>query len=147
MGPIWAGSTALVPTFDDSALPVPLNETDFKRRQRTYSITGLAFDVRAISPREMDALGFELYVAGHISWDDYAELAFQPHLHPDYDATIGALTGEQAEPDQAQDFVKIWDERLAFDLRYNGDNKQRIQQKQRIVRVMRRLAGSVFYDS
>lgn len=137
---------ALVPIFDKPNLPVLLTNTEEQRRERAYEMTRLALDVRSVSPREMAALGHELYVAGHISWEDYAEVAFQPQLHPDYDSTIGALEGKQAEPDGPQDFVRVWEERLAFHFRYNRDDTQRIRQTERIVGVMRQLAGSTFFE-
>ncbi len=137
---------AILPGYNTSNLPVPVFNTEEQRRERAMDMTNLDVDIRSVSPREMSALGLELYVAGHMSWEDYAELAFQPQLHPDYDATIGALEGKQAEPDSPQDFVRVWEERMAFELRYNRDDKQRIRQTERIVGVMRQLAGSTFFE-
>lgn len=145
-GPIMRRDGALVPTFAKSNLPVLLTNTEEQRRARALEMANVDLDVRSVSPRDMAALGLELYVAGHLSWDDYAELSFQPQLHPSYDATIGALEGKQAEPDAPQDFVRVWEERLSFDIRYNGDDALRVRQSERIVGVMRQLAGSTYVE-
>ena len=52
-----------------------------------------AVDARHISPRQIAEISMDLYVGGALSWEEYALLAFQPELHPDYERTIGALTG------------------------------------------------------
>lgn len=94
-------------------------------------------DIRNLSPRQMAETSLDLYVAGILPWDEYAMLAFQPELHPDYDKTIGALTGEKAQPDKPRDFLTIWEERLQFEQKYNGDNPDLIARTQRIVQVFR----------
>ncbi|MBC8242725.1 MAG: hypothetical protein H8E30_19975 [Alphaproteobacteria bacterium] len=86
-------------------------------------------------------ISLELYLSALISWDEYARLAFQPELHPDYDTTIGALLGEQADPDKPRDFVRIWEERLAYERKYNAPNAKRLRATERITLMMRRLAG------
>jgi hypothetical protein len=96
-------------------------------------------DIRHISPRRMVDLSFDLYVAGFLQWEEYALLAFQSELHPAYDETIGALTGEAAEPDKPRDFLQQWEERLAFDLRYNAERPQMIAHTLRIVSVFRMI--------
>ena len=145
-GPIAPRPGALLPHFNQANLPVPLPNTEEQRRDRAMQMAHVDVDIRSVPPREMSGLGLELYVSGHLSWDDYAELAFQPQLHPRYDATIGALEGKTAEPNTPQDFVRVWEERLSFDVRYNGDDTKRIQQTERIVGVMRQLAGATFYE-
>jgi hypothetical protein len=100
-----------------------------------------AADVRNLSPRQMSELSMDLYIGGALSWEEYSALAFQPELHPDYNRTIGALIGEQADPDRPQDFVQVWEERLAFEKRYNAEDPQSVANAGRIVDVLRTLAG------
>jgi len=98
-----------------------------------------SIDIRAISPRQMNELSLDLYASGVMSFDDYSELAFQAELHPDYNKTIGVLTGEIAEPDGAKDYIKKWTERLRFDLRHSSDNQELINQSIRILSLLRRI--------
>ena len=65
-----------------------------KVRSAIYELIG-DVDTHHLSPRQMSELSLDLYAIGAISFDDYSALAFQPELHPDFDRTIGALTGEQ----------------------------------------------------
>ena len=93
-------------------------------------------DVHNLSPRRMAKLSQDLYVSGVISFDDYSALAFQPELHPDFDRTIGALTGERAAPDESRDFVRVWEERLDFDRRHNPINSPQALQSERIIDLL-----------
>ncbi len=97
------------------------------------------FDVRHMSPRRMAEVSMDLYMSGALGWEEYAMLAFQPELHPDYDNTVGALTGEKAEPDRPKDFVAQWEERLAFERKHNAEDEPAVQRTRRIVAVLRRL--------
>ena len=96
-------------------------------------------DVRNMTPRRMVDLSMDLYVAGVISWDEYDRLAFQPELHPDYDRTVGALTGRKAEPDRPRDFVVEWEERLEFDRKYNGDNRKLVSGTHRVINILKQI--------
>jgi hypothetical protein len=98
-----------------------------------------AVQVRNISPREMGNIAMDLYISGVLSWDEYSMLAFQPELHPNYDATVGALTGERASPDQPRDFVGQWEDRLNFERRHNPGDRPLIRRTSRIVRVLRQI--------
>ncbi|MBL6945477.1 MAG: hypothetical protein ISR47_02435 [Rhodospirillales bacterium] len=96
-------------------------------------------DIRNVTPRHMAEASMDLYVAGVLPWEDYAVLAFQPELHPNYDRTIGALTGEKAEPDRPRDFLAIWEDRLKFDEKYNADSPQVVESSRRIVTLFRQI--------
>lgn len=96
-------------------------------------------DVHRLSPRQMANLSSDLYAAGVVSFDDYAALAFQPELHPDFARTIGALTGERAEPDRPRDFVKLWEERAEFQRRHNAARADLVSQDERIAAVLRQI--------
>jgi hypothetical protein len=87
----------------------------------------------------MAELSLDLFLAGVLTDEEYALLAFQPELHPDFDQTIGALTGERAKPDQARDYVATWRERLEFERSRCRPDRDLIERIQRIVFVLRRL--------
>lgn len=97
--------------------------------------------LRSLTPRQMSEVSLDLYAAGILSYDDYAILAFQPELHPDYNMTIGALTGELAGPDRARDFVTQWEERLSFERRHNPQNTSLVRRAERIVNLLQVLDG------
>ncbi len=124
------------------ALPAPIDqaaetgeETGVKR-PAPLDVIG-AVDIHNMSPRQMTGLGQDLYAAGVLSFEDYSLLAFQPELHPDYDRTIGALTGERAAPDRRRDFAGLWTERAAFERRHNPGRPDLIEQSERIATVLR----------
>jgi hypothetical protein len=97
------------------------------------------FDVRNLSPRKMADISMDLYAVGMLTWDEYSILAFQAELHPDFDKTIGALTGEIAQPDEPRDYVAIWEDRLAFEQRHNPSNSDFVEQTAHVVTVLRQI--------
>jgi len=123
--------------------PVPTGTTDKAEKTGTdVSVAGPPpdLDVRNLSPRGMADLSMDLYMAGALGFDDYALLAFQPELHPDYDQTIGALTGRKAEPDRPRDFIAEWEEKLDFERQHNSDG-ERVHRSQRILTVLKQIAA------
>ena len=98
-----------------------------------------AMDVRQMSPRKMAGLSMDLYVAGIIEWEEHEMLAFQAELHPDYNKSIGALTGKPARPDHPKDFIEEWEDRLAFQRRYNPDNVRRIRRTEHIKNILNQI--------
>lgn len=97
-------------------------------------------DVRNLSPREIAELSLDLYANGILSWEEHAMLAFQPELNPAFNDTVGALTGETAEPDRSRDYLDIWEKRLDFERRHNPENTDSLRNTRQIVQVLRRLA-------
>jgi hypothetical protein len=97
-------------------------------------------NLRRFTPREMSELSLKLYVAGLLGYEDYAMLAFQPELHPDYDTTVGALTGKKAQPDRPRDFIELWEDRLRFERTHSPENRKLIGRIQHIVHLLRRFA-------
>lgn len=89
-------------------------------------------DVRHMTPREMQDYSQNLYAAGVIPFEDYEALAFQPELHPDFARTIGALTGEKAQPDRSRDYIRQWADRVDYTQRYYPQNSQEVRQAHRI---------------
>jgi len=137
----WSDSRAVVPFYFERNLPAPSTVDSDRRRRHASALIDEEIDIRFISARQMSSISLEFYVRGLVSWDEYVRLAFQPELHPDYDATIGALLEEHGDPDKPQDFVRIWEERLAYERKYNARNVKRIRATERITLLMRRLAG------
>jgi hypothetical protein len=102
--------------------------------------------VRNMSPRQMADWAHEMYMLGWITWDEYR--AAQPvELHPDYNTTIGALTGERAEPDRPRDMVREWEERLAFAHRHASLDDTEARRLHRIVALLRWQAAPQSYVS
>ena len=93
-------------------------------------------EVRNMSPRQMAHWAHEMYMIGWINWDEY-RAALPAELHPDYDATIGALTGERAQPDRPRDMVREWEERLAFAHRHSAADDGEARKLHRIVALLR----------
>ncbi len=102
-----------------------------------------AIDFRNASPRQIANISLDLYAAGILSYEDYTALAFQPELHPDYDRTVGALTGKPASPDQQRDYVEVWNERLRFDLRHNPQSSPSVKQAARIYKLLKGLGQPI----
>jgi hypothetical protein len=96
-------------------------------------------NVRNMSPRQMSELSLDLYVAGYLQWDEYEILAFQPELHPDFDRTIGALTGETAKPDRPRDYVVEWEDRYDFEVRNNPGDAKRVERNLRILTLFKKV--------
>ena len=126
-------SLAPPPSVETSTLP-PIEQ----KLTVDQTITG-DINFRNVSPRQISNISLELYAGGLLSYEDYTAIAFQPELHPDYNRTIGALTGETAAPDQRRDFVSIWNERLQFDLRHFASNSNAVKQTARIHDLLQRL--------
>lgn len=94
-------------------------------------------DLRNISPRRFAEIAHELYVEGSLKWDEYQLVGFPSELHPDYEITIGALTGQKAEPNRPRDLLTEWEHRLDFMRRYDDPD---LHIADRAVDVLRRQA-------
>lgn len=92
------------------------------------------------TPRAMTDLARDLRAAGILDDESARLLALQPELHPDYDRTVGALTGERANPDRPRDVLAVWEHRLAFERDRDLPDQRMIERILRIIRVLRRLA-------
>ena len=102
---------------------------------------GKSLDLRNFTPRQMADLSMDLYVSDILEWEEYAMLAFQPELHPDYDRTIGALTGEKAKPDGPRDFISGWETRHRFEEKHNSKDRELVQRTLRIVNVLKQIVS------
>ena len=100
-------------------------------------------NVRAISPREMTSLSFDLHLAGLLPYEEYAVLAFQPELHPDFDRTTGALTGEKAAPDRPRDFIALLEDRLRAEQARSAADEATQRRTAHLLEVLRRIEEPV----
>ena len=92
-----------------------------------------------MTPREMVDFSFDLYVTGFLTREQYCDLAFQSELMPNFDATIGALTGERADPDRPRDYMAIWRARLAFETQYGADHPRIVERTAKILNLLQSL--------
>ncbi|NQV57020.1 MAG: hypothetical protein HQ503_14265 [Rhodospirillales bacterium] len=97
------------------------------------------YDVRWITPRQMADLSFDLYFSGHLSREQYAELAFQSELMPNFNQTIGALTGKRAEPDRPRDYTEIWHQRLEFEMEHLPNDSRILERTRKIIDLLQSL--------
>jgi hypothetical protein len=94
-------------------------------------------NVRSMTPRELADFAYNMYMDGTLSWDEYRMVGFPSELHPDYDRTIGQLTGETAQPDRPKDMVSAWQQRVEFEERHSADKPDVIERARRVLDVLR----------
>ncbi|MBC7951799.1 MAG: hypothetical protein H7Z12_08295 [Rhodospirillaceae bacterium] len=97
-------------------------------------------DLRRVSPRRFAEIAHELYLEGWLHWAEYQQVGFPSELHPDYDSTIGALTGEKADPDRPRDMLGEWEKRVDFMRRFSDRD---VRHAERAVDILRRQAEPV----
>lgn len=78
----------------------------------------LRTDLRSISPQSFATFAHELYMVGELNWEEYLLTGFPSEMHPRFNETIGALTGEIANPNRPKDMLSDWEDRLDFLTRY-----------------------------
>jgi hypothetical protein len=96
------------------------------------------FELRNMSPRRFAQIVHELYVEGSLKWDEYQWVGFPSELHPDYDSTIGALTGERATPDRPRDMLAEMESRIEFLRRFKANDNDGFWRAERALAVLRR---------
>ena len=96
--------------------------------------------VRQMSPRQMANWAQEMYLAGALSWQEF-RAAIPAELHPDYNRTVGALTGQRAQPDKPRDMLKEWEDRLSFVRRHIVWDEGELRRAEHIVALLRRQAN------
>lgn len=146
-GTTGLGATGLVPLTSDLP-PMRTDTADDAGKTPAQPRTLFAkltegLDLRALTPRQMADVSLDLYAAGVLAYEEYKILAFQPELHPNYNTTIGALTGQLAEPDTPRDFVAIWEDRLNFERRHSPQDAAQVRRTERIVALLTRLDSPV----
>jgi len=103
------------------------------------------FDIRTLTPREMVDFSLDLYIEGSVSYEEYSMMAFQVELHPQFEDTIGALTGERADPDRPRDFIQEWEDRFDFERRYPSEDPKKLDQIDRILGVLHSFENTLDY--
>ena len=96
------------------------------------------YDLRNVSPRQYAEIAHELYLEGSLRWDEYQWIGFPSELHPDYDTTIGALTGERADPDRPRDMLAAMESHVDFIRRYQNGEDGGFWRAERALEVLRR---------
>jgi hypothetical protein len=96
----------------------------------------LGFGVRQMSPRQLAEWAHEMYISGALDWQEYRFAGFHAELHPDYNSTVGALTGQQAAPDRPRDMVREWEERLAFFHRHNPPHDPQVRRIEKVLALL-----------
>jgi hypothetical protein len=94
------------------------------------------FDLRSVSPRRFAEIAHELYIEGTLRWQEYQLVGFPSELHPAYASTIGALTGERADPDRPRDMLGQWESRVDFMRRFQDHG---LRHAERAVEILRKL--------
>jgi hypothetical protein len=122
-------------------LPMPVGQRQDHPAEAEQNPKNTGPDVRHMTPRDVVELGLDLYATGVIQWEEYALMAFHSELHPDYPQTIGALTGQAANPDGPRDFVRYWEERLDYEQRYNADDPEAVDRVRRVLAILRGIAA------
>lgn len=97
----------------------------------------LRTDLRMISPHDFACFAYELYMAGELNWEEYLLTGFPSEMHPRFNETIGALTGEYATPDTPKDMLSAWEDRVDFLLRYQP-SADRTENAQRVLGILSR---------
>ncbi len=94
-------------------------------------------DPHRMSPRQFAEWAYDVYLEGQMLWQDYRLAGFPSELHPSFEMTIGALTGERAEPDRPRDMLLEWERRHAFERRHHGRDSAVAERCARIVALLR----------
>jgi len=125
-------------SYDGESVPASRQQEESDIRRNAHSLREIAedYNVNAITPRQMVDLSFDLYSAGFLDRLQYADLAFQAELMPNYDTTIGALTGNKAAPDRPRDFTAIWRDRLNFEKTYGADDPRLVERAESIFKLL-----------
>jgi hypothetical protein len=118
-----------LPDPDDAAAPI---STPFNSSMR-----GSRVDPRRMSPRQLADWAHEMYLCRELSWNEYCLAGFPAELHPHYNRTVGALTGNLAQPDAPRNMIRVWEERLAFALRYNDPNEPEVLRVEKLLMLLK----------
>ena len=129
-GSMRVGLPAL-PDPDDAVAPLstPLS---------SHAPRGIAkTDPRRMSPRQLADWAHEMYLCRMLNWDEYCMAGFPAELHPHYNRTVGALTGNVAQPDAPRNMLRVWEDRLQFALRYNDDIDPEVLRTEKILTLLK----------
>ena len=128
--------TRLLQAYAPSEEASTWSTADFQKLEPTLQEIAGEYDVGSLTPRQMVNLSFDLYSSGFLSRDQYSELAFQSELMPNFDITIGALTGEKAQPDRPRDYTAVWRERVRFERTYCTEDLRIVERAENILKLL-----------
>ncbi len=94
-------------------------------------------DPRNMSPRQLADWAHEMYLCRMLTWEEYCMAGFPPELHPQYNRTVGALTGKLAQPEVPRNMIRVWEERLSFMLRYYDADEPDVLRVEKLLRLLR----------
>ena len=132
-GGMRASLPALAPQ-DDAAAPL---STPYGARG------GLRSDPRKMSPRQLANWAHEMYLCRELTWDEYCMAGFPAEMHPHYNRTVGVLTGNLAQPDAPRNMIRVWEERLAFALRYNDPDDPEVLRTEKLLLLLKQQVPRV----
>ena len=129
-GSMRVGLPAL-PDPDDAVAPLstPLSSHSPRNAGKT--------DPRRMSPRQLADWAHEMYLCRMLAWEEYCMAGFPPELHPQYNRTVGALTGKLAQPDAPRNMIRVWEEKLSFMLRYYDADEPDVLRVEKLLRLLR----------
>ena len=90
-----------------------------------------------MSPRQLAAWAHDMYLCRVLDWEDYCMAGFPAEMHPHYNRTVGALTGHLAQPEAPRNMIRVWEEKLAFTLRYFAADAPEVARCEKLVRLLR----------
>jgi hypothetical protein len=125
------------PSFSVSGRALMPVDDEPPTRESVFSGTAL-LDPRCMSPRQFSDWAHEMYLCRRLSWTEYRVAGFPAELHPDYNRTVGVLTGRRADPDGRRDMVQEWDETLAFARRHNDAESVEVRRAVKVLDLLRR---------
>lgn len=98
-----------------------------------------AHPVRNMSPNALANLAYDLYMEGELDREEYLLLGFPSEVHPYYNRTVGALTGEPAKPDMPRDLIHEWEAHLEQVMHSSLPLKVMKQRARKILSLLRWL--------
>jgi len=122
------------------ALAEEAGEQPYSTPMERASRGNYRIDPRNMSPRQLADWAHDMYLCRMVSWEEYCMAGFPPELHPQYNRTVGALTGKLAQPDTPRNMIRVWEERLSFMLRYYDADEPDVQRVEKLLRLMRQQA-------
>lgn len=127
-----------LPGFSRAMLPARVTEPEEAPIAPSRRGDGAIHDPRRMSPRQLADWAHDMYLSGALDWHEYRLAGFPAELHPDYNQTVGALTGQPAHPDGPRDMVQEWEERLAFTRRHSTPLGAEVRLTEKVVTLLRR---------
>jgi hypothetical protein len=138
----YAGAMHLLPLARRPRVPAPSGAPPHRAASRPAAraedAATTALDPRQATFRQMNDFSFELYLEGELAFPESAYLGRPVERQPAYARTVGRLSLIDVDFDAPRDHVRLWEDRLAFALRYMPEDRDRVERLKRIVGALRR---------